>query len=84
MPYLIVEYTFDPPLTDEGHDEMARRLDPCLELRGIRHIRSWIDADRTWGVCEYEAADAETVREAYRSAQVTFRRVRSVDLYGPP
>jgi hypothetical protein len=84
MPYLLVEYRHDPPLTDEEHDEMARRLDPCLEVRGIRWMRSWLSTDRTWGICEFEAADAESVREAYRSAKVKFLNVRSVDLFGAP
>jgi hypothetical protein len=84
MPYLLVEYQHDPPISNEGYAEMGKRLSPCIQERGIRHMRSWLSQDRSWGVCEYEAADAETVREAYRSAQVKFLKVRSADLFGPP
>jgi hypothetical protein len=84
MPYLLVTYDYNPPLTAEVMADNGKRLAPCLEVRGIRHLRSWVSSDRTWGVCEYEAADAESVREAYRSAEVKFLAVRSADLYGPP
>jgi len=84
MPYLIVEYQHDPPITNETMADNGARLGPCLEARGVRHMRSWVSHDRTWGVCEYEAADAESVREAYRQAQVKFLRVRGADLFGPP
>ena len=85
MPYLLVEYQHDPPITSEELADTFKRLVPCLEVRGIKHLRTWKSADRRWGVCEYEAADAEAVREAYRSAQVKFLNVRSADLLaGPP
>ena len=80
MPYLLVEYQYDPPVSLEEKAADGQRLGPCLQQRGIRHLRSWLSQDRTWGVCEYEAADAESVREAYRSAQVKFSRVRGADL----
>ena len=80
MPYLLVEYQYDPPISLEEKAADGARLGPCLQTRNVRHLRSWLSQDRTWGVCEYEAADAESVREAYRSAQVRFSRVRGADL----
>ncbi len=70
MPYLIVEYTFDPPLTDDVFRGAYDALKPCLEMRNIRRLRSWVSEDRRRGLCEYQAADAQTVRDAYRMAQV--------------
>jgi len=84
MPYLLVEYDHEPPITMEALTSGGQRLEPCLAARGIRKLRSWVSTDRRWGICEYEAADAESVREAYRAADVKFLRVRSVDLFGPP
>ncbi len=75
MPYLIVEYDFDPPLTDEAFGHIASALAPCLEVRKIQKLRSVISDDRRRGFCEYEAPDAETLREAYHSARVAFRSV---------
>ena len=83
MPYLIVEYEYDPPITDERLIGAADSLAPCLEVRGITKLRSWVSSDRRRGVCEYRAADAESVREAYRSAAVGYARVWSATLFEP-
>jgi hypothetical protein len=84
MAYLIVEYTYDPPLTDEALNEVSAALSPCLEARGIRRLRTYLSADRRRGLCEFVAADAETLREAYHTARVKFDRVWPAELYGPP
>ncbi len=81
MPYLIVEYEFDPPLSDEALETAFQALAPCLQVRGIRRLRSVLSEDRTHGFCQFEAADAETVREAFRVANVGFRRVWSASLF---
>jgi hypothetical protein len=75
MPHLIVEHSYDPPLTDEQHHQAARRLDPCLEAHGARWIATYLSADRTRMICEFEAPDAEAVRTSMRSADVPFDRV---------
>jgi hypothetical protein len=84
MPYLIVEYRYDPPLTDEALNVTSAALTPCLEARNVRRLRTYLATDRTRGFCEFEAADAESVREAFRSAKVKFENVWSADLFGPP
>ena len=81
MGYLIVEQTFDPPLTDEEHNRMGSRLDDCLASHGARWMRSYLSNDRRRMVCEFEAADAESVRQSYRSAGVTFDRVWVAERY---
>ena len=81
MPFLVVEYDYDPPLTDEVLDEVSAALKPCLDVRGVRRLRSWLSKDRRRGLCEYEAADAESVREAYRSAKVAYGRIWPAILY---
>jgi len=78
---VIVETTFDPPLTDEEHARMGKRLDHCAEMRSARWMRSYLSADRTRMVCEFEAPDAESVRDAYCNADVTFVRAWSAELY---
>jgi hypothetical protein len=75
MPFLIIEYDFDPPITAEGLQQMKAQLAPCAGVRNIRGIRTVIAEDGRRGFCELEAPDAETVREAYRSAKVPFRSV---------
>ncbi|MGH7444007.1 MAG: nickel-binding protein [Longimicrobiales bacterium] len=75
MAHVIVERIFDPPLTEDEHMARSLRLFPCLETSSIRWIRSFVSNDRRHGVCEFEAADAETVRIAHRTADVPFVRV---------
>jgi hypothetical protein len=79
--HFMIEQTFDPPLTDEEHNRAAALLDPCLQVRGARWMRSYLSMDRRRMVCEFEAADAETVREAYRMAGQRFDRCWGAILY---
>jgi hypothetical protein len=74
MPSIIVEYQFDPPITEEEFDRMAEQLDPCLEAHGVRWLQSFLSLDRRNRICVFEAADAEAVRSAYRRAKVGFVR----------
>ena len=85
MPHFVVEYSFDPPLTDDSLKGAFDALKPCLEVRNIRRMRSWLADDRTRMLCEYEAGDTQAVRDAYRSASVPFVRVWSgkVFEFGP-
>jgi hypothetical protein len=81
MAHLVLEQVFDPPLTDEEHNRVASVIDECLKIRNARWMRSYLSTDRRRMVCEFEAPDAEAVREAYRSAGVTFERVWVAELY---
>jgi len=83
MAFLIMEKEFDPPLSAEAHDAEARRLDPCLDVHGVRWIRSYLSTDRRRMICEFEAADAEAVRDSFRSAGVAFVRVWAAEPYFP-
>jgi hypothetical protein len=81
MANMIVEQTFDSPLTSDELNAMAKRVDPCLEAHGATWVRSYISSDRKRVVCEFEAPDAEKVRESYRSAGVQFDRVWSAEVF---
>ena len=74
MPLILVEYAFDPPLTDEAWDEMAERMEQCLDQRHATWVTSYLSLDRTRRICVFQAKDAEAVRQAYRSANVKFER----------
>ena len=81
MTFLILEKEFDPPLSPEQHDEEARQAEPCLEARGVRWIRSYLSTDRRRMICEFEAADAEQIRESARTAGIPFDRCWPADCY---
>ena len=81
MPSMVVEQTFENPISPEELNALARRVDPCLEAHGATWVRSYISADRKRIICEFEAADAEKVRESYRSAGVDFERVWTAQVF---
>jgi hypothetical protein len=81
MTHLIVEQTFEAPLTDEEHGRLGQRLDQCLAAYNARWMRSYLSMDRRRMVCEFEAPDAEAVRTSYRSAGVAFDRVWSAEVF---
>jgi hypothetical protein len=86
MPYVIVEYEFNPPITDAGLQQMTTSFALCAGARHIRKLRSVISIDRRRGYCEFEAPDVETVREAFRSAKIEFRSAWTAHLFdaNPP
>lgn len=75
MAFVVVEKTYEEPFSDADWDEADRILGPCMEVRSIRWIRSLVSQDRKRTVCLFEAPDAESVREAHRSAGLTFERI---------
>ena len=77
MSTLVVEHSFDPPLTDQSLKAAFDRLGPCLQAHGARWLRSYVSEDGRRMICEFEAADAEAVRASMREAQTPFDRVWS-------
>ncbi|MEO8333607.1 MAG: nickel-binding protein [bacterium] len=79
--HLIVEQTFQEPLTDDQYSTGSRRLDACLGNHGARWLRSYLSTDRRRLICEFEAPDAEAVRLSFRSAGIEFVRVWAAEVY---
>jgi hypothetical protein len=76
-----VEYSFEEGVSDETLSRMAKRLDECLELRSSAWVRSSLSADRKRMICEFEAPDADSVRDALRSSRQTFDRVWAAQVF---
>jgi Protein of unknown function (DUF4242) len=72
---IVVERSFDTPQSDADMKRVADRERPCLAAYQATWRRSLLSADRTRMVCEYEAADAETMRRIQREAGAQFDRV---------
>jgi hypothetical protein len=81
MARVMVEHTFAEPLTDEQHEHFSKRLEPCLEVRNGAWRRSALAKDRLRMVCEFEAPDAESVREALRTAKIPYDRVYPAEVF---
>ena len=81
MARVIVEQSLEQRVSDEALSDVAKRLDPCLDIRDGTWIRSYVSNDRRRIICEFEAPDAESVRAALRSAGIAFDRAWSAQLF---
>ena len=75
MPRIVVERSFETPQSDEDMKLVTDRERSCLAACNVSWKRSLLSADRKRMVCEYEAADAETLRRIQREAGAQFDRV---------
>lgn len=80
MSRVVVERNFASPQSDEDMAAVANRERPCLEIFGVTWRRSLLSQDRCRMVCEYDAADAESVRRVQREAEAQFDRVWAADV----
>ncbi len=83
MPHVVVEYLHTPPLPPDGLEKNGAKLGPCLQTRGVRWLTTYLASDRRRQICIFEAPDAESVRESYRSAGVAFERVWPATRFAP-
>ncbi len=81
MARVMAEQAFSEPFTDERYSAFSKTLDPCLEVRNGMWRRSSLSRDKLRMVCEFEAPDAESVREAFRASGIPFERVWTADVY---
>lgn len=81
MAVLVLEQSFETPVTPEELNSAAQRIDRCLEAHGARWMRSYVSKDRKRLICEFEAPDAEAVRNSYRRAGVSFDNCWVADVY---
>ena len=81
MARVVVEQVFDPPMSEEAYAEFAKRLDPCLDVRRAMWRRSYVSPDRRRMTCEFEAPDAEVVRDAMRSSGLKFERAWTAEVF---
>ena len=80
MSQIIVERKFEGP---ESMDELQAQEDRfawCLEQHRVKFIRSYFSKDRKRMICEYEAPDAEAVREVQRTASMPFERIWTAEV----
>ena len=75
MSRIVVERSFDRAQSDADMKLVADRERPCLAAYQATWKRSLVSSDRKHMVCEYEAADAETMRRVEREAGAQFDRI---------
>ena len=77
----VVEHEYTRPLTEELHNDEAKRAGKCLEEHGVKWRRSYLALDRLKMICEFESETAEQIMTALRSAEVPFARVWQAHKY---
>ncbi len=75
MAVIMVEERFEPPIDVTQGSPIAEDVSPCLPVYDVHWLSSYIATDGSRCVCVYEAPDAESVRRAYRAAEVEFVNV---------
>ena len=83
MALILVEREFEEPVTFAEVQALEQASGDCFTLRSIEFLHSYFSADRTRMICVYEAADAESVREANRLAELPFSQVWSATKITP-
>ena len=83
MAHVIVERTFQSPITNQQLQASGERMAGCLELYRVKWLRSFLSPDRRRMICEFEAAAAESVRIVQQEAEAHYDRVWSADALSP-
>lgn len=80
---VLVERSFDKPVTLQEIQDIEDAGFNCLESRNVRFVRTFFSHDRKRMICLYEAPDAESVRQAQREAGVPFNDAWAFQPVGP-
>ena len=75
MKLVIVERTLQTPVSLAELVQSGAAGRPCLDAHHVRYIRSLVSLDGLRVLCEYEAPDAESVRQANKKLGLPFDRV---------
>jgi Nickel responsive protein SCO4226-like len=74
MSVVVVERTFEDPVTYESIKAAFDRQPGCLEAHRVRYLKSYFAGDRKRMLCLYEAPDAESVRRLQDTVHAPFVR----------
>jgi len=77
---VVVERSFETPVTLEEIQAIEDAGASCLESRGVEFVRTLFSRDGKRMVCLYKAPDAESVREAQRKAGMPVDSIWSFEL----
>jgi hypothetical protein len=81
MSRIIVERKFDDPESFGDLQAQEDRFAWCLEQHRVTFVRSYFSKDRRRMICEYDAPDAEAVREVQRTASMPFERIWTAEVF---
>jgi len=74
MTQLVLERSFDPPLTRDDVVTIARDSAWCFQTYRVSWLGSMLATGGHTMVCRFDAADAESIRQALRQARADMSR----------
>jgi hypothetical protein len=80
---VVVTRRFDEPVEFADLQAVEDGASACLEMHGVRFLRSFFSADRRRMICLYRAPDADCVRIAQRQARMPVETVWAFRRHGP-
>ena len=81
MTTIVVERRFANPVSEADMMAFATRQQACLSNHRVTRRRSLVSQDRRRMICEYDAPDAESVRQVQRQAEGPFESVWIADVF---
>jgi hypothetical protein len=81
MTHLVLERSFDPPLTVANVQERVRTSGWCFDLHRVNWHGSFLSIGGRQLVCSFESADAESVRIALRMTGTDMRRLWTASVH---
>jgi hypothetical protein len=72
MTTVVLEKAYPEPVTEEQIAQMRETTEACLDLNGVRRVKTYVSTDRTRFVCIFEATDAEAVRRSMDSVKMPY------------
>lgn len=81
MERFILECRLDRPFSKENEKASSHAIEKYLEEHGSRWIRTYYNKQRTRIICEFEAPDENTVREAWAMAECPIEAVWDAEVF---
>jgi hypothetical protein len=72
MTVIIVERTFETPPSDADLKAIGEKQAQCIAIYGVTYKQSALSDDHRRMICQYEAADTESVRKVQRETGAPF------------
>lgn len=72
MPLIVVERTFETPPSDADLKAIGEKQAQCIAIYGVTYRHSALSDDHRRMICQYEAADTESVRKVQHEIGAPF------------
>lgn len=71
MESVIVERSFDKPMTEREDPSTVEAIMMCMDLHNVLFVESFVSNERRRAICHFKAPDVESVRQVLAGAGLT-------------